>query len=484
MDDIRITQSRKTSWRSASAIPRDPAPPADSIARAEPGVVGAAGLEDPAGPAGNPVALADPAGQVYPSALDARLARTRQALPSEAALPPLQGGPASQELPPPPGGHAPLEGFDHRKLVDPEHRTPKYLFARVARQFGLESVKDHASGERLLQQMVPYLRQAGLEIAAVKGDKINVKTELGWEWVDVIRGAGGGNPAWWWGSEGKGSPTPGTGAVAGGGPGTALKPLPGGHAPLEGFDHAKIANPAVRSMKYLFARIAMQTGLESVKDMASAQALLEEMVPHLRAAGMEIAGVKNDKIQVKTEVGWEWVDVIRGAGSGNPAWWWGSEGKGSPVPTSGGAVPAPSNGPAAPNPGSSGPSLPGGPLETVPDNPAWRSVPLDRSSNEAAVKSAAQWVKDHHPEFFDKGEHRPTAYEMMTVVIGILRAHGYDAHRVVNHPSRPIGDPGRYGTDSLVLDNIIFDVYKGWGDAGDSTPQALRVGTYGSRPRE
>jgi hypothetical protein len=36
---------------------------------------------------------------------------------------------------------------------------------------------------------------------------------------------------------------------------------------------------------------------------------------------------------VKTSVGYEWVDVIRGAGGDNPGWQWLSEGKGTPLPT-------------------------------------------------------------------------------------------------------------------------------------------------------
>lgn len=57
------------------------------------------------------------------------------------------------------------------------------------------------------------------------------------------------------------------------------------------------------------------------------------MVPELQAAGLEVVGVSGDKIQVKTEVGYEWVDVIRAAGGTNPGWQWGSEGAGTPNPT-------------------------------------------------------------------------------------------------------------------------------------------------------
>jgi hypothetical protein len=271
---------------------------------------------------------------------------------------------------------------------------------------------------------------------------------------------------------------------------SALPPPPGGHAPLEGFDHGKLANLNHKTPKYLFARVAQQFGLESVKDKAAGEALLQKMVPYMKAAGLEIAGVKGDKINVRTDIGWEWVDVIRGAGSGDPGWWWGSEGKGSrnPGPHGPGNEPTGENKggagtPAGPVP-PGGPAAPGGELTTVPPNPAWRNIRIGGKSPMEAVLAAARWVRENRPEYFDKGEDRPTAYKMMTDMIGILRANGYDAHRVVNHPSRPVGDPGRYGKDALVLDGVIFDAFQAWGDPGGGTPQALDVGRYGDRPRE
>lgn len=103
----------------------------------------------------------------------------------------------------------PLEGYDDKKLNDPNHKTPKYIFGRVAQGFKLDSVKgDKAKAETLLQAMLPELQANGLEVVAVKGDRIQVKTEIGYEWVDVIRAAGGDNPGWQWGSEGKGTPNP------------------------------------------------------------------------------------------------------------------------------------------------------------------------------------------------------------------------------------------------------------------------------------
>lgn len=103
----------------------------------------------------------------------------------------------------------PLEGYDQAKLDNPDHKTPKYIFGRVAQGYKLDSVKgDKNRAEELLRAMVPDLRAAGLEVVDVKGDRIQVKTEVGYEWVDVVRGAGSDNPGWWWGSEGKGTPAP------------------------------------------------------------------------------------------------------------------------------------------------------------------------------------------------------------------------------------------------------------------------------------
>ena len=64
----------------------------------------------------------------------------------------------------------------------------------------------------------------------------------------------------------------------------------------------------------------------------------------------------------------------------------------------------------------------------------------------------------------------------MTHVIGALRVAGYDATRVVNHPSKPVGDGWRYGSDAIVLNGDIFDVYRGIGT--ENEPQAMNAGPY------
>ena len=270
--------------------------------------------------------------------------------------------------------------------------------------------------------------------------------------------------------------------------------------PLEGYDHNKLNNPNHKTPKYLFGRVAQKYSLNEVRSKEAGEALLRRMLPEMQAAGLEIAVVKGDKILVKTDIGWEWVDVIRGAGGGNPGWWWGSEGKPitGPAPT-----PLPSSGvisggigpvlgtfcphcggrldglPGQGNPGTGG-GEPGKPLETVPSKPEYSQANIDTSSDEAAIISAARWVKENHSDLFVEGDDRDKAYEMMTVLIGVLRAKGYDVHRVVNHPSRPVGNPWRYGSDALVLKGTVYDCYAALGDPNRSTPQALNVGKYDS----
>lgn len=96
------------------------------------------------------------------------------------------------------GFRATMEGFDAGKLANPDHRTPKYLFGRLASNYDLSGVKDKAAGEALLRQMSPELEQAGLKVLDVKGDKIKINHEGQDVWIDVIRGCNSGTCAWQW----------------------------------------------------------------------------------------------------------------------------------------------------------------------------------------------------------------------------------------------------------------------------------------------
>jgi hypothetical protein len=108
-----------------------------------------------------------------------------------------------------------------------------------------------------------------------------------------------------------------SGAVPG-----ALPPSSGPKSPMEGFDAAKLADPSHDHVKYKFARVALNYSLNSVTDKASAGALLDSMKADLQAAGIDVLGVKGDKIQVNDDAGQPaWIDVMRGAGRGGAAAW-------------------------------------------------------------------------------------------------------------------------------------------------------------------
>lgn len=98
------------------------------------------------------------------------------------------------------GGPAALEGFNHDKLKDPTHLTPKYRFARVAQQYSLDGVTSKAAAERLLTSMKADLEAAGLDVVAIRNDKMKLRLDDGREaWIDVMRAVGSGQAkAWQW----------------------------------------------------------------------------------------------------------------------------------------------------------------------------------------------------------------------------------------------------------------------------------------------
>lgn len=122
---------------------------------------------------------------------------------------------------------------------------------------------------------------------------------------------------------------------------------------------------------------------------------------------------------------------------------------------------------------------PGPALSTVPPKPEYMDVPIDTSSPQAAMLSTAKWVRQNKPHYFDNlQDDRGLAKDLMTEVIGILRAHGFDAHRVVNHPSLPPSNPVRWGSDAVVLAGGVYDLYGSYGDPRLSTPQLGYHGPY------
>jgi hypothetical protein len=228
----------------------------------------------------------------------------------------------------------PLEGYDQTKLDNPDHKTPKYIFGRVAQNFKLDSVQgDKAKAGELLEAMVPELQAAGLEVVGVSGDKIQVKTELGYEWVDVIRGAGATNPGWQWGSEGAGTPeptaTPQEWAAKTGVGQTPTAPMAGGAAPAgpqapivlgKQIDGGKVLN-ILRKYK------ADGNGLtQAVKDPE-----LQKLYPGLMTFGGQSNGKAfnaDDRLAKGLNVDKLFfpngaiVDVIKGAGAAGADWGW------------------------------------------------------------------------------------------------------------------------------------------------------------------
>ncbi len=108
---------------------------------------------------------------------------------------------------------------------------------------------------------------------------------------------------------------------------------------MAGFNYDKIADSTHQTSKYQFARVAWNYDLSTVHDKASAQSLLESMVPELQAAGLNVTAVDTDKIQVSDEYGTYWVDVIRDYDGSNQAFQWLTE-DGGTATASTAAVPA------------------------------------------------------------------------------------------------------------------------------------------------
>lgn len=94
---------------------------------------------------------------------------------------------------------------------------------------------------------------------------------------------------------------------------------------MTGFNYDKIMDESHQTSKYQFARVAWNVDLSSVHDSASAQTLLESMVPDMQAAGMNVTAVDGDRIQVSDQYGTYWVDVIRDNNGPGKAFQWLSE---------------------------------------------------------------------------------------------------------------------------------------------------------------
>ena len=104
------------------------------------------------------------------------------------------------------------------------------------------------------------------------------------------------------------------------------------------------------------------------------------------------------------------------------------------------------------------------PLSSVPHLPLYDSVKLEATNLPEMVMDALRAAKELRPDIMQKmakaengpknvKQEKQLAYELMTTTIGILRANGIDASRVVAYPDNAVGDPGRYGFDQLRIGN-------------------------------
>ncbi|MCA9793433.1 MAG: hypothetical protein KC910_16600 [Candidatus Eremiobacteraeota bacterium] len=217
----------------------------------------------------------------------------------------------------------PLEGYDYNKLNNPDHNTPKYIFGRVAQHYKLDSVQgDKAKAEQLLTAMLPELREAGLEVVGVEGDRIQVKTEVGYEWVDVVRGAGSDNPGWWWGSEGKGTTQP----TANSKQWAAATGQNGGNSNANAFasfapvlTQGKKATPLGNSIDRAAVMAIVSKYPPTNEGIQQAMPELQERFP-----GVQLLEHPQRLDKLKFPNG-AVVDVVVGAGGNEPTWGWNPE---------------------------------------------------------------------------------------------------------------------------------------------------------------
>jgi len=99
-----------------------------------------------------------------------------------------------------------LEGFDHGKLLDPSHRTPKYQIGRVLARH------DFRAG--ITPELLADLNALGIgEFSAVGRDSVSIANPdaafEGFTDIDLIRGAASGGEAWQYGIDSGGEIDPG-----------------------------------------------------------------------------------------------------------------------------------------------------------------------------------------------------------------------------------------------------------------------------------
>ncbi|MBM3461358.1 MAG: hypothetical protein FJX76_04585 [Armatimonadetes bacterium] len=220
----------------------------------------------------------------------------------------------------PPGVKSELEGYDQAKLNDPNVRTPKYLFGRVAQNYSLDSLRTKEDGTKLLNEMLPDLRAAGLDVISVDRDILKYRNpETGnVEEIDVIRALGGNRsskgetPGWQWSPVTiNGVPVDGQqGAQQAGG---AVPPPP--NVPM---------TAELQELGQKFMAVAQKYPLADVeKDKKGVEGRLNEMTGDLKANGVNVASCCKDVIVVQLKDGqFQCIDVVQGAGAAGASWQW------------------------------------------------------------------------------------------------------------------------------------------------------------------
>lgn len=103
------------------------------------------------------------------------------------------------------------------------------------------------------------------------------------------------------------------------------------------------------------------------------------------------------------------------------------------------------------------------PVETIKADPRYAEAKVDTTSLQTATESASQWVMARFPDLVDainkannavpenKQKSRQLCYELTGHLIGVLRANGVDAQRLVRQSHNDYGNPNRYVNDAFVL---------------------------------
>lgn len=198
-------------------------------------------------------------------------------------------------------------------------------------QSGRPAPRNAAEAREAYKDLAAFAQKHGFKVDVIEHerlDKLVITTPDGRQVkADVVANMGGnfGDQRWWFGDV--------TNEGAGGAKPVGFDSIGGvGNAPMQGFDWSALMDFRNTAPKYQFGRAASNFD-PNVQNPQQAEALLESMIQAMQAQGLLVVGVDGDKIQVKTEKGFEWVSVLDGMGGQNPAFQWQALGQPTPIPT-------------------------------------------------------------------------------------------------------------------------------------------------------